>query len=55
MRKDLQLKLNTDTGGGEGSEHKAKLINVPKSFDDDCRFMVGMLNVIDCGMIYYTS
>ena len=36
MRKDSQLKLNNDTGGGEESEGEVKLSNLPKSFGDDC-------------------
>ena len=33
MHKDSQLKLDTDTGGGEESKSKAKLSNLPKSFE----------------------
>ena len=38
MCKDLQLKLNIDTGEGGGErEGRAKLSNLPKSFGEDCR------------------
>ena len=39
MRRDSQLKLNINTGGGEGSEDTVKLNVLPKSFDDDCSFV----------------
>ena len=47
MRKDLQLKLNIDTGGGEELEGKAKLSNLPKSFGDHCSLLLWSPCVVD--------
>ena len=41
MCKDSPLKLNIDTGGAEEREGKARLSKLPKSFGNDCGYVVG--------------